>query len=154
MPTATAAKQTDGKKADAKADAAGKRSRKKLLIIVAAAALALAGVGGYLMLGSSKSTTAAVKPGAVVKLDADTVNLAGGHYLKITVAVQETSTAPSSLDMSMAHELILDEFCNQSIADLLTTGGRDAAKADLEKRLAKQYPDDIMGLYLVGFVMQ
>lgn len=152
---------TTATKPDAKAagkDAADKGTKpggkkKKKLIIIAAGLLVLAGFGGYLMLGKSSSAPAAPKPGKVLALDAITVNLTDGHYLKIKLALQETSTA-GSLDGSQALDLTISEFSNRSIAELSSNTARDTVKADLAKKIAKAYDDQVMGLYLTEFVMQ
>lgn len=157
MSTTTATKpdaKSAGKATDK--DAAGKKAggKKKKLIIIAAGALALAGFGGYLMLGtSSSSAPAAPKPGKVLALDAITMNLADGHYLKIKLALQETAAA-GSLDGSQALDLTISEFSNRSVAELSSNAARDAVKADLTKKIAKAYDDQVMGLYLTEFVMQ
>src|SRR5690242_21828428 len=83
-------------KKDVAAEATPKKSKKKLIIIVLAAVLVIGGgAGGYLVLGSGKSSASTTKPkptpGAVIPLDAITVNLAGGPYLKIHLALQARS---------------------------------------------------------------
>ena len=63
---------------------APEKSKKKLIIGIVVVLL-VAGLG-YKFMGKSSGGAAAAKPkpeaGAVVKLDAININLAGGHYLK------------------------------------------------------------------------
>ena len=139
--------------------AAPKKSKKKLIIIVLAAVLVIGGgAGGYLVLGSGKSSASTTKPkptpGAVIALDAITVNLAGGHYLKIHLALQATAAAGTEIDGSQALDLTVAQFSNMNMADLASSEGRDKAKAQLLTAVAKAYEDKIMDVYFTEFVMQ
>jgi flagellar FliL protein len=143
---------------DTAGDAAPKKkSKKKLLIIVAAAVLVLGGGGGaYFMLGSSGKPAAKPKPkpGKVIPLDAITVNLAGGHYLKIHLALQATADAGEELDGSQALDLTVAQFSNLNLADLASTEGRTKAKEKLLTAVEKAYEDKVMDIYFTEFVMQ
>jgi flagellar FliL protein len=142
---------------DTAGDAAPKKkSKKKLLIIVAAAVLVLGGAGGYFMLGSSGKPAAKPKPkpGKVIPLDAITVNLAGGHYLKIHVALQATADAGEELDGSQALDLTVAQFSNLNMADLASTEGRTKAKEKLLTAVEKAYEEKVMDIYFTEFVMQ
>ena len=134
--------------------APAKKSKKKLMII-AVAALVLLG-GGYKVLGGKKKDAAPPppKPGAVLTLDPITINLAGGHYLKLGLALQATKTAKEDLDGSKALDLAITEFSNRSVAELSSTKARTAAKADLLKKVIKAYEKDVMDIYFTEFVMQ
>jgi flagellar FliL protein len=136
--------------------AAPKKSKKKLIIILLAAVVLLGGGGGaYLMLGSSKSTAKpAPKPGAVIPLDAITVNLADGHYLKIHLALQATADAGSTVDGSQALDLTVAQFSDLPMAQLSSEDGRAKAKAQLLTAVEKAYKDKIMDIYFTEFVMQ
>jgi flagellar FliL protein len=133
-----------------------KKSKKKLLIIVLAAVLLLGGGGGgYLLLGSGKSgAKPKPKPGAVVPLDAITVNLAGGHYLKIHMALQATADAGDKVDGSQALDLTVTQFSDRPMAELASPEGRAKAKEQLLKAVEKAYEGKIMDIYFTEFVMQ
>jgi len=134
-----------------------KKSKKKLIMIVAAVLL-LGGGGGaaYFMFGSSGKSTAKPKPvpGVVLPLDAITVNLAGGHYLKIHLALQTTADAGDKVDGSQALDLTVAEFSNHDMAEYASADARARAKAELLKSVAKAYDDKIMDIYFTEFVMQ
>jgi len=137
---------------------APKKSKKKLIIILLAAVLLLGGGGGaYLMLGSGGKPAAKPKPkpGVVVPLDAITVNLAGGHYLKIHMALQMTLDAGAEkLDGSQALDLTVAEFSNRNMADFAATEGRNKSKEKLLKAVEEAYEGKIMDIYFTEFVMQ
>ena len=138
--------------------AAPKKSKKKLVIMLLAVVLVLGGgAGAYLMLGSKHSKTAAKpkpKPGAVIPLDAITVNLADGHYLKIHIALQATAGAGETVDGSQALDLTVAEFSNHPMAEYSSEAGRANAKAELLAAIEKAYEDKIMDIYFTEFVIQ
>jgi flagellar FliL protein len=135
-----------------------KKGKKKLLIIVAAVLLVLAGAGGYLMTsgGKSSKTTAKPKPtpGAVIALDAVTVNLTEGHYLKVKMSLQLTAAEAKDTDGSKALDLAITEFTDRAVAELSSADGRAKLKAELLEKLTKAYEDEVMDIYFTQFVMQ
>jgi flagellar protein FliL len=137
--------------------APAKKSKKKLIIIVLAVVLLGGGGGGaYFMLGSSGKSAAKPKPvpGVVVPLDAITVNLTGGHYLKIHLALQATADAGDKVDGSQALDLTVAQFSNHDMAEYSSEAGRAKAKAELLKAVEKAYDDKVMDIYFTEFVMQ
>ena len=138
--------------------AAPKKSKKKLIIMLLAVVLLLGGgAGAYLMLGKKSGKAAAKpkpKPGAVIPLDAITVNLADGHYLKIHLALQATASAGEKVDGSQALDLTVAEFSNHPMAEYSSEAGRDKAKAELLAAIEKAYDDQIMDIYFTEFVIQ
>ena len=140
------------------AEAPKKKKSKKKLIIILVPVLLLLGVGGYLMLGSSSSTKTAVKvvpkPGFVTPLDPITVNLSGAHFLKIGLALQGTVAVTAAVDGSMALDLAISLFTNQTIAALTTDAQRERFKAALTVKVAKAYENKVYAVYFTSFVMQ
>src|SRR2546421_7535876 len=137
--------------------AAPKKSKKKLIVILLALVLVLGGgAGAYLMLGSGKKPAAKPKPkpGAVIPLDAITVNLADGHYLKIHLALQATASAGATVDGSQALDLTVAEFSDHPMAEYSSAEGRAKAKAELLAGVEKAYEDKIMDIYFTEFVIQ
>ena len=139
--------------------AAPKKSKKKLIIILLAAVLLLGGGGGaaYLMLGAKGGKAKAKptpKPGAVIPLDAITVNLADGHYLKIHIALQATAAAGETVDGSHALDLTVAEFSDHPMSEYSSEAGRAKAKAELLASVEKAYEDKIMNIYFTEFVIQ
>src|SRR5437763_11496353 len=111
-------------KAAAGKDAEGgeKKKSKKRLIMIVAVVLLLAG-GGYMMMGKKKKPAEPPKPkpGVVVSLDPITVNLAGGHFLKLGLALQAVAGTKEDPNGSQALDIAIDEFSNKSITDLSST---------------------------------
>jgi flagellar FliL protein len=138
-------------------EAPAKRGKKKLMIILVVVVLALAG-GGYFFLSSKSGASAVPTPGIVVALDPVAVNLAGGGYLKVGVALQLTDAVSDAkqVDGSKAVDIIISTFSGAAPADV--TGARDALKATLEKKIVRAYTKDgdevVMGIYYTNYVTQ
>jgi flagellar protein FliL len=145
-----------GKDAKAVDETPPKKSR-KLIIIVLAAVLLLGGGGGGLLLLKPKKAEAkpAPTPGIVVVLDAQTINLAESHYLKLKMSLQMTADAGSeALDGSRALDLAIGQYSGLPIAQLFSTGYRDQTKAELLAKVEKAYDDKVMDIYFTTFVIQ
>jgi flagellar FliL protein len=151
---------TDKTKTDGEGTAA-KGGKTKLLGIVVVVLLA-AGAGAYFFLFSGgKAEAAAPEPGAVVVLEPVAVNLAGGGYLKIGIALQLTTDAAggeggAGVDGSKALDLIISTFSQANPADVI--GARDALKEALQKKIVDAYQQDgtqiVMGIYYTEYVTQ
>jgi flagellar FliL protein len=128
---------------------------KKKLVIVMVLVLVLAGAG-YFVMGRGSKAEAAPAPvaGAAVPLEAINLNLAGGHYLKLGLALQATADAKEAPDGSKALDLAIEVFSNKSLAELNSAASRHKAKEDLVKRISKAYDGDVMDVYLTEFVTQ
>jgi flagellar FliL protein len=150
---------SEKEKAAAEAPVA-KKGKKKLLMIVAAGLMVAAGVGGYFMLaGGGGAEGEAAKepepePGEVVVMDAVTVNLKDGHYLKIKLALQATADAAHEPEGSKALDLAIDQFSEYEMGELSTTEGRHKAKEVLREHVKEAYHGDVMDVYFTEFVMQ
>src|SRR3954447_13924841 len=135
-----------------------KGGTKKLLVLVAVLLVAV-GAGAYFFLfsGSGDAKAAAPEKGAGVALDPIAVNLAGGGYLKIGVALQLTADAgEESPDGSEALDLVISTYSQANPSDVVTA--RDALKEALEKKIVDAYEEDgkeiVMGIYLTQYATQ
>jgi flagellar FliL protein len=138
-----------------------KKSKKKLIIIVVLV-LALAG-GGYFMFLKPKGPAVVPppEPGAVLKLDPITLNLADGRYLKLGLALQFTVEAGAGgghggaePDGSHALDLAIAQLSNRKITELNSAEAREKAKEELKKAVEKAYHEAVMDVYFTEFVMQ
>lgn len=145
--TVTAMPKND---ADAKA---GKKPRSKVRTILIAVVVLLAlGGGGYFVLKPSKPGPP--QPGIVDRLDPIQINLAGGHYLRLGLALQLKAGAPEDLDGSKALDRTIDVFSGQQMADLNQGQTRDTLKKQLSAQVSKLYEGDILAVYFTEFVTQ
>lgn len=147
-------KESEG--ADATAAPSKFRKFRKLIIVLLAVVL-LGGAGGGYILFSPTDAGAQAKPepGVVVPLDAITINLAEGHYLKVKLSLQATAEAgEEEIDGSKALDTAIAYFSNRKIAELSSTAGRENAKHALVERIGEAYEGHIMDIYFTEFVMQ
>ncbi len=127
-----------------------KKSKKKLLIILVAV-LAIGGAAYWFVLRPKPE--APPEPGEVLKIEPIQVNLAGGHYLKIGIALQMTTKATHSED-SKALDATIAMFTGKSMDQLTRDEGREKYKHELEKELEHLYHGEVMGVYFTDFVTQ
>jgi flagellar FliL protein len=132
--------------------------KKKLLLVLAVAVLAAAGAA-YFFVFSSSGEAEAEEPvaGEVLTVEPIAVNLAGGGYLKIGVALQLTADVGEEVpDGSKATDLIISTFSQANPADV--TGARDALKEALQEKIIEAYTEDdhemVMGIYYTEYVTQ
>jgi flagellar FliL protein len=137
-------------------EAPAKGGKKKLILILVVVLLAAGGAAYFFLFsGSGSAKAAAPVPGVVTVLDPVTVNLAGGGYLKIGVALQLTEDVgaeASKLDGSKAKDLIISTFSQAQPADVV--GARDALKKALQKKIIEAYDGEVMGIYYTDYVTQ
>jgi flagellar FliL protein len=145
---ATAEKtKTDGEEAPVKG------GKKKLLLIVLVLLLVAGGAAYFFLFAGSSANAAAPEKGAVVTLDPIAVNLAGGGYLKIGIALQLTADAGKEVpDGSQALDLIISTFSQAAPADV--SGARDALKEALQAKIIEAYHGDVMEIYYNEYVTQ
>lgn len=151
MATKTEAEPTTGETTDAAAGG----GRKKKIILAAPVVVLLAGLAFFFL---KPSGAPAQKPapvaGAIVQLEPQSVNLAGGHFLKLGFALQATKAAGEEVDGAKALDLAIDIFSGRSIEELATREGREKAKKLLTKEIVQAYEGEVYQIYLTTFVMQ
>lgn len=156
----------------AAAPAKGGKKRRLLLLGLVVGLLA---VGLLVVKPMLSSPTAKVdltkQPGAVVTLDAITLNLADGRFLKAGLALQLTEAATrahsvtgadgsavpptaATFDGAKALDAAISILGARSYAQLLAPGGRAKAQAQLSQEIALRYDHEVMRVYFTQFVMQ
>ena len=151
MPT-----KTDAAPDTAEAAAAGGGGRKKLIVIALVAVVALAAV--YMLVIKPRTAgKPAEKPkpvaGAVLALEPVTINLAGGHFLKLGLSLQATADA-GEVSGAKALDAAIGLFSGRTIEELAKREGREKAKAALLKEVSELYEHKIYDIYFTDFVMQ
>lgn len=135
-----------------------KKSKKKLIMIVGVVLL-LAGAAYYMLVvkpAASAAPAAPPKPvaGLVVKLDPIYINLSGGHFLKLGLALQGTAKATKDLDGSKALDAAITVFSGKDMAKVADNTTREDLKKQLTKQVVDLYEDEVMDVYFTEFVMQ
>lgn len=136
----------------APADAKAKKPRsKKKLLVVLVLVLALGGAGWFFLLkpkGPEKPV-----PGEVMTIEPVQLNLAGGHYLRVGMALQLAEGA-HEVDGSKALDVAITTFSGLEVADVIRTEQREALKAHLLEELEHAYHGDVLDVYYTEFVTQ
>jgi flagellar FliL protein len=137
-----------------KGKAKGKKSKKKI-IVMALVVLVLGAVAKFTVLApSAPAGDAKPVPGHVVAMSDMTLNLAGGHYLRIKLALQTVEGTPEELDTSEAAQAVIDQYSDRSVAELTGEAARSKAKKELLGKLQKIYPKQIMDVIYTEFFTQ
>lgn len=140
----------------ADAEETPRKSKKKLIIIGAVAAAAI-GAGAYFFFLAPASTEAAEEPaavpGEVFTVDAMSINLAEGHYLRLGLGLQLTEEA-HEIDSAKAKDAAIALFSGKTIAEVSDPVTRDQLKTELTHTLDELYEGEVMGVYLTDYVTQ
>ena len=135
---------------DATAEAGG---GKKKLIMMLVGLLVVGGAAYFMVLKPKPAKAAAPEPGKVVSMEPIQVNLAGGHYLKLGIAIQLTADAHAA-DGSKALDAAIHLFSNQHMEHLTSAEDRHHLKKELKKELKHLYHGEVMDVYFTDFVTQ
>jgi len=139
-------------KTEPPAEAPEPRSKKKRIIIVAVVVAVMA-AGAWHFLAPSGPTGPV--PGEIVTLEPTQINLAGGHYLKVGVALQLVEgAAAADIDGSKALDATIDVFTGLSMTEVSQSRQRHELKKKLGTELADLYDGDVMGVYFTEYVTQ
>ena len=125
---------------------------KKKLVVIAVLVLALGGAGYWFFLKPS-GPPPPPEPGEVLVLEPVQINLEGGHYLRIGIALQLTKSAYDA-DGSKALDAVIDLFSGRDMAEISKTKERQQLKEELMEHLDHEYHGDVMGVYFTEFVTQ
>ena len=139
------------------ADAPKKKSKKKLLIMVLVVVLVAAGAA-YWFLFRGGDAEAAVEPepekGEVVALESVSINLAGGHYLKLGLALQQTADAAHAAEGSAALDAAIALYSGREMSELQDPTRREELKEELAHTVEELYHHEVVDVYLTEYVMQ
>lgn len=127
------------------------KSKKFLIAVVG---VLVVGGGAYKFAMPHKAAPPA--GGDVVPIEAMTVNLAGGHYLKVAASVQLVKGKATATDFDVSHaaELLIDEFSNRPISAMDSDAERNKLKAELLTNVQKAYPKEVFQVFLTQFTYQ
>jgi flagellar protein FliL len=150
-------------KKDAPADdEAPKGGKKKLLIIGLVAVPAIVAAAYFFVFsgGGEAEAEPVHEPGTILAVDPVAINLAGGSYLKLGLALQYTAEYDAAgghgggpvYDGSQALDLAIAQFSGAALTDVQTN--REALKAALQESIVHAYHDSVMSIYITEYVTQ
>lgn len=136
-------------------------SRKKLVLLLVALLVVGGGAGYWFLVGpgagaSEEVVEKAPEPGEVVQIEPISINLADGHYLRLGLGLQMAKEVSSYGDPKTApaldHAIAL--FSGRPMAEVVSSEGREALKAELLTLLETSYEGDVIGVYFTEYVTQ
>ena len=135
----------------APADAPAPKGKGKMLVIGVLVLAVAAGAGWFFFLKPSGPSKP--EPGEVMPLEAIQVNLSGGHYLRLGMALQLTTNAHEA-DGSQAMDAAIGIFSGLPVAEVNKPAAREKLRKELEEELEHRYHGDVMDVYFTEFVTQ
>ena len=135
---------------------AAKTGPNRMLIIALAVVVLILAAGAYFVVFAGSAEAEGEKEqvaGEVMTLESIQINLSGGHYLRLGMALQLTEDA-YEVDGSKALDAAIDQFSGLPMEDLTQAAGRRSEKRELMKHLDKLYHHEVMDVYFTEFVMQ
>lgn len=131
------------------------RKSKKLLIVVLVLVVVVAAAAYFLLLAPKGAETAepAPEPGAVLTVEAMSINLAQGHYLRLGLGLQLTADA-LEVDSAKARDAAIALFSGRTVEEVSDPATRATLKFELAADLAELYDGEVMGVYLTDYVTQ
>ncbi len=128
--------------------------KKKLIMIVVG--LLVVGAAAYWFVLKPEPEAKKEKPvaGEVVALEPRQLNLEGGHYLKLGLALQGTDSVAHGIDGSKALDAAIEIFSGRSVEELSNPEELHHLKKELKKELDHLYHGDVMDVYFTDFVTQ
>ena len=128
-------------------------ARSRRTVLVAAVLILALAAGAWWFMVRPAGADEAPKPGEVLQLESIQVNLAGGHYLKIGIALQAIEDA-EHVEGSKALDATIELFSGRSMAELADPKRRAQLRSALEEELDDRYHGEVMEVYFTDFVTQ
>jgi flagellar FliL protein len=155
------AKMAAKTEAESKADEAegGKKGgKKKLLLIAGPLVLVIVLAAVYMLVlkpsGSSAPKKVVHTAGAITSLDPITINLAGGHFLKLGMGLQQDKKVAEAVSGAKALDAAIELFSGKTVTELSSKEGRDKAKEKLIETVTEDYENEVYDVYFTLFVYQ
>ena len=94
--------------------------------------------------------------GPVIRLDPLFINLSGGHYLKLGLALQTVGeqSKDNPTDGAMALDAAIQLYSNADMTQLTDQATREDLKTKLVQMVQKGYGMKVVDVYFTEFVMQ
>ncbi|MBM7516419.1 flagellar basal body-associated FliL family protein [Nocardioides nitrophenolicus] len=136
----------------ATAEDAADRPGRGRTIGIAVLVLALLGGGAWFFV-LKPSGDSAPKPGDVVSLESIQINLAGGHYLRLGMALQLTKGTKEA-DGSKALDAAITVFSGLPVGEVNKPDVRETLRKQLLDQLEVRYHHEVMEVYFTEYVTQ
>ena len=133
-------------------EVAAKGGKKKLLLVALVLVIAVGAGAWFFVLPHGSAEAEEPVAGAILALDPVAVNLAGGGYLKIGVALQLTAEVEAEPDGTKANDLVISHFSQADAGEVHSA--REALKEALVAKIVEAYDGAVMDVYYLEYVTQ
>ena len=133
-------------------DGAGGGKKKLVIILVGLLVVGAAAYWFVLKPGPDAKTEKPVA-GEVMSLEPRQINLEGGRYLRLGLALQGTEEA-EELEGSKALDAAIALFSGRSLEEVTRPEELKDLKAELKKEVEELYHGEVMDVYFTDFVTQ
>lgn len=135
------------------------RSRKPLVVVAGVlVVLVAAGAAWFFLLRPAPGAEPAPEPtpekGEVLAVEPVSLNLAGGHYLRLGFSMQLTKDVHEAPDPSVAVDHAIAIFSGRTVDEVSDPKTREKLRDELAAELAEAYEGEVMGVYLTNYVTQ
>ncbi|MCB2412889.1 flagellar basal body-associated FliL family protein [Demequina sp. TTPB684] len=143
------------------------KGKKKLSVIIAAVLVVALGAAYWFLAGPGAAAPAdeaaevnaepEYELGEVLPVEAISINLAGGHYLRLGFALQLIADAGGShgpIDASIALDAAIALYSGRTQEELSDLDYREQLKHELEEKLFELYHEEVVAVYYTDFVTQ
>ena len=145
----------------------GGKKKKKLIMVGAAVGVVVLVAAYWFLAGPGKAAAASTDPalataspqptyvlGEVLPIDSISINLQGGHYLRLGLGLQLIKTVKTPPDKSKALDAAIALFSGHTTEELADPTVREDLKKQLEVTLMDLYGGDVVAVYYTDFVTQ
>ncbi|WP_062382497.1 flagellar basal body-associated FliL family protein [Demequina iriomotensis] len=141
------------------------KGRKRLPALIIGVLVLVIAAGAYWFLAGPGASTGAEDPAAEVAeepvelgdvqtVDAISLNLQGGHYLRIGLGLQLGAEGHGEVDPALALDATIALFSGHQMDELMNEEVREELKAELAAELEELYHGEVLGVYYTDFVTQ
>jgi flagellar FliL protein len=92
--------------------------------------------------------------GAIIDVEPVSINLAGGHYLRIGLSLQMTEDAPEVTDTARVLDIIIGLYSGLPMDQVTSPSGRQELKADLAEQVSAAYGGQVTDVFFTSYVTQ
>ncbi len=142
--------------------------KKKLIMIGAIVGVVVLGAGYWFLAGPGKAAsaaattdaavTASAEPvydlGDVLTIDSISINLQGGHYLRLGLGLQTIASLHAAPNPAVALDAAIALYSGHTTEELSDPTIREDLKTELSKQLFELYHGDVVDVYYTDFVTQ
>nr|WP_246283418.1 flagellar basal body-associated FliL family protein [Nocardioides perillae] len=129
------------------------RSSRKRLVVSVVLVLTVVVAAGWILWRPAAGGEAKPELGEVVALEPVQLNLSGGRFLRIGIALQLAEGA-EEVEGSRALDALISAASGRQLAEINSPDGREALQSEIRRDVLERYEEAVLDVYLTEFVTQ